>query len=63
MRTGELSELARERERRVGDAGLFDAWPLGPIGCDHAVLLVLVDARVPHGSVLLGWRFAILVGR
>ena len=51
---GELAELLLEPERRAGDAGLFDARAVRPVGCDDAVRRVLVDPGVPPGSALLG---------
>ncbi|MGH2374948.1 MAG: hypothetical protein ACRDIC_15975 [bacterium] len=51
---GELDEILLEPEARARNAGLFDAPTVGPVGCDDAERPVLVDARVPHGSALLG---------
>ena len=51
---GELGEILLEPEGRARHAGLFDARPVGPVGCDDAERPVLVDAGVPQGSALLG---------
>ena len=49
MRPRDLGAVLLDGERGASHAGLFDAWTVRSVRCDHAVGLVLVNAGVPHG--------------